>query len=410
MEKGKSEISGFAQLAKGQSLYPQEAPAKIHKGNNQLRIGIPKETALQENRVSLKPEAVGTLVNNGHHVLLESGAGDKARYSDHEYSEAGAEITDDTKTVFQADLLLKIEPPTLEECELLKMGGTLISAFQSGGQTQDFLDALNKKRVTAIGYEFLEDKAEGLPLVRAMSEIAGSAVLQIAGEYLSSPNDGLGVILGGVTGVAPTKVVIIGAGTVSEYAARAALGMGVDIRIFDNHIYKLQRIKHALGAQVYTSTFDEAAMMISLKNADVLVGALRPEKGRAKCVITEEMVQQMKPGAVIVDVSIDQGGCVETSEITTHIDPVFRKYDVIHYCVPNIASRVARTASMVISNILTSIFLQVGEEGGIHEMIYSNAWFRRGVYTYRGSLTNLALAKKFNMGYKDLNLLMAARV
>jgi len=282
--------------------------------------------------------------------------------------------------------------------------------FQGGGQSVDFLDALNKKRVTAIGYEFLEDKAEGLPLVRAMSEIAGSAVLQIAGEYLSSPNDGQGVILGGVTGVAPTKVVIIGAGTVSEYAARAALGLGVDIRIFDDHIYKLQRIKHALGAQVYTSTLDEAALMISLKNADVLVGALRPEKGRPKCVISEEMVQHMKSGAVIVDVSIDQGGCIETSEMTSHVNPVFRKYEVIHYCVPNIASRVARTASLVISNILTSILMQVGDEGGIHEMIYSNTWFRKGVYTYRGSLTNLALAKKFNMGYKDLNLLMAARV
>lgn len=406
----KREISGFAQLAKEQSLYPQEAPAKIRKDTNRLHIGIPKETSHQENRISLKPESVAVLVNNGHQVLVESGAGIKARYPDNEYSEVGAEITDDTKKVFGSELLLKVEPPTLEEIEMLRVGGTLVSAFQGGRQTVEFINALNKKRMTAIAYEFLQDVAGGLPLVRAMSEIAGSAVLQIAGEYLASPNDGQGVILGGVTGVPPTKVVIIGAGTVSEYAARAAIGLGVDIRIFDNHIYKLRRIKHALGHQVYTSTLDEAQLMISLKNADVLIGALRPERGRNQCVISEEMVRQMKPGAVIVDVSIDQGGCVETSEMTSHEKPVFRKYDVIHYCVPNIASRVARTATIAISNILTPILLRVGDEGGIDEMIYTNGWFRKGVYTYRGSLTNLGLAKKFNLGYKDLNLLMAARM
>ena len=406
----KSELSGFAQLAKEQSLYPQESPARIRRSNKHLNIGLPNEISHQDNRVSLKPDAVAVLVNNGHHVVIERGAGEDAGYSDHAYSETGAEITDDINKVLQSDLLLKIEPPTLDECEQLKVGATLISAFQMGTQSSDFLHVLNRKRITAIGYEFLQDEAGGLPLVRAMSEIAGSTVLQIAGEYLSSPNNGQGVILGGVTGVPPTKVVIIGAGTVSEYATRAAIGMGVDIRVFDNHIYKLQRLKHAVGQQVYTSTFDQAALMISLKNADVLVGALRPEKGRNKCVITEEMVQSMKPGAVIVDVSIDQGGCVETSHATSHLRPVFRKHGVIHYCVPNIASRVARTASIAISNILTPLIIDVGEEGGIDEMIYNDPWFRKGVYTCRGSLTNIALAKKFNLGYKDLNLLMAARV
>lgn len=405
-----TEPQGFAQLAKEQSLYPQEAPAKIGKNAKQLAIGLPRETSLQENRVSLKPEAVAVLVNRGHHVVVEAGAGEQAHFSDNQYSEAGAEIALDSKKVFESDLLLKVEPPTLEETTMMKVGGSLISAFQGGAQSRDFLDELNKKRITAIGYEFLEDKAGGLPLVRAISEIAGSTVLQIAGEYLSSPNDGQGVILGGVTGVPPTKVVIIGAGTVSEYATRAALGLGVDIRVFANHIYKLRRLKHAIGQQIYTSTLDESSLMVSLKNADVVIGALRPEKGQPLCVITEEMVQQMKPGAVIVDVSIDQGGCIETSEMTTHNDPVFRKYDVIHYCVPNIASRVARTASIAVSNILTSILQRIGDEGGIDEMIYTYPWFRKGVYTYRGSLTHLGLAKKFNLGYKDLNLLMAARL
>ncbi|MCP4458217.1 MAG: alanine dehydrogenase [Cytophagales bacterium] len=405
----KSEIKGFAKLAKEQSLYPQEAPDMIRKVSNQLELGIPKETSHQENRVSLKPEAVSVLVNSGHKVLVESGAGAKAHFTDNEYSESGATISDDTNKVFASELLLKIEPPTLKEIELLQPGGTLISAFQGGNQSAKFIDGLNRKRTTAIGYEFMEDKTSGLPLVRAMSEIAGSTVLLIAGEYLSSPNDGQGVILGGVTGVPPTKVIILGAGTVSEYAARAAIGLGVDIGIFDNHIYKLRRIKQALGHQIYTSTLDNALLLKSLKTADVLIGALRPEKGRHQSVVTEEMVQAMKPGAVIIDVSIDQGGCVETSELTSHKNPVFSKHEVIHYCVPNIASRVARTASIAISNILTPIIQRVGDEGGIDEMIYLNNWFMRGVYTYRGSLTNLDLAKKFNLGYKDLYLLMAAR-
>ena len=405
-----NEIKGFAQLAKEQSLYPQEAPAKIDHESRQLTIGIPKETSHQENRVSLKPKAVEVLVNSGHQVVIESGAGEKAQYSDQEYSESGAEISNEVKKIFESEILLKIEPPTLEEIEFLNPGGTLVSAFQGGGQSSEFIDALNRKRITAIGYEFLEDKAHGLPLVRAMSEIAGSTVLLIAGEYLSSTNDGQGVILGGVTGVPPTKVVILGAGTVSEYAARVAIGLGVDIRIFDDHIYKLRRIKQAIGHQAYTSTLDNAMLLKSLKYADVLIGALRPEKGRHLSVVTEEMVQTMKSGAVIVDVSIDQGGCIETSELTNHKDPVFTKHGVIHYCVPNIASRVARTASIAISNILTPIIQQVGDEGGIDEVIYLNNWFMKGVYAYRGSLTNLGLAKKFNLGYKDLNLLMAARV
>lgn len=406
----KKEIRGFEQLAKEQSLYPQEAPAKIRKSNNQLNIGLPVENSNQENRVALKPEAVQVLVANGHNVLVQRGAGVSAGYSDTQYSEAGGEITDDVPRVFSTDILLKVEPPSSKETELLKPSGTLVSAFQGGSQSVSFIEALCKKRTTAIGYEFLEDKVGGLPLVRAMSEIAGSTVLQIAGEYLASPNKGQGVILGGVTGVPPTKVMIIGAGTVSEFAARAALGLGVDIRIFDDHIYKLRRIKQTLGHQVYTSTFDHASLTDSVKDADVLIGALRPEKGRSRCVITEEMVQMMKQGAVIIDVSIDQGGCVETSEMTSHIKPVFEKYGVIHYCVPNIASRVARTASIAISNILTSIVLRIGEEGGMDDMIYVNPWFRKGVYTYRGSLTNLGLAKKFNIPYKDLNLLMAARI
>lgn len=401
--------SGFAKLAREPRLYTQEAPAKLKKDSKALFIGVPREVSLQESRVALKPESVEVLVANGHEVWVEAGAGISARFSDNDYSDAGAKVVESNKEVYKANIVLKVEPPTLEEIEMLNEGAALISAFQSGRQSAEFIHALNKRKITAIGYEFIEDKVGGLPLVRAMSEIAGSTVMLIAAELLSNTNDGQGVILGGITGVPPTQVVILGAGTVGEYAARAAIGLGVDIQVFDNHIYKLRRIKHALGQQIHTSTIDNATLIKAISNADVVIGAIRAEKGRNKCIITEEMVARMKPGSVIIDVSVDQGGCIETSEMTSHTEPTFRKYDVIHYCVPNIASRVARTASIAISNIFTPILLHVGDAGGVDEMIFSYPWFMRGVYTYRGSICNIHLARKFNLGYKDLNLLMAAR-
>ncbi len=401
--------SGLSALAKETALYPKEQLLKIKEGNKTLFIGVPKEKSLQENRVSLKPESVEVLVSNGHRVVVETGAGDSANYSDKEYSEAGAEIAYSAKEAFEADIIMKVEPPTIPEIGYIKRGKTLISAFQTGRQTAEFIQELNTKNITAIGYEFIEDKVGGLPLVRAMSEIAGSSVMLIAAEYLNTSNGGKGVIVGGITGVPPTKVVILGAGTVAEYAARAALGLGVDIQIFDNHIYKLRRLKHAIAQPVYTSTIDPGTLATAIKNADVLIGAMRAEKGRTKIVVSEEMVAQMSPGSVVIDVSIDQGGCIETSELTNLRKPVFRKHDVIHYCVPNIASRFPRTATNALGNIFTPTLNQIAEVGGVDDMIFSHKWFMKGVYCYRGALTNVHLARKFNLKYKDLNLLMAAR-
>ena len=401
--------SGLSALAKETALYPKEQLLKIKEGNKTLFIGVPKEKSLQENRVSLKPESVEVLVSNGHRVVVETGAGDSANYSDKEYSEAGAELAYSAKEAFEADIIMKVEPPTIPEIGYIKRGKTLISAFQTGRQTAEFIQELNTKNITAIGYEFIEDKVGGLPLVRAMSEIAGSSVMLIAAEYLNTSNGGKGVIVGGITGVPPTKVVILGAGTVAEYAARAALGLGVDIQIFDNHIYKLRRLKHAIAQPVYTSTIDPGTLATAIKNADVLIGAMRAEKGRTKIVVSEEMVAQMSPGSVVIDVSIDQGGCIETSELTNLRKPVFRKHDVIHYCVPNIASRFPRTATNALGNIFTPTLNQIAEVGGVDDMIFSHKWFMKGVYCYRGALTNVHLARKFNLKYKDLNLLMAAR-
>jgi alanine dehydrogenase len=402
--------SGLEELAKGRTLYPQEALLKVKESNKSLFIGIPKEIAFQENRVSLRPEAVSLLINNGHEVWVETGAGNASKFSDQEYSDSGAKIKYSPQEVFEADIVLKVEPPTLEEIEYLKPGKTLISALQLGNQKSEFIEALNKKKITAVGFEFIEDKVGGMPVVRAMSEIAGSTVMLIAAEYLSSVNDGRGIILGGITGVPPTKVIILGAGTVAEYAARAALGLGAKIEIYDNHIYKLRRLKHALGHQIYTSTIDHANFSESLKSADVVIGAIRAEKGRVKCIVTEEMVSQMRQDSIIIDVSIDQGGCFETSHLTTHKKPIFRKHGVIHYCVPNIPARVARTATTAFSNIFTPILLHAAEMGGIEEMILSSKWFTKGVYSYKGSCTNIHIAQKFNLKHKDLSLLMAARL
>ncbi len=401
--------SGFETLAKS-SLYPQEEMLKVKKGKHSFFIGLPREVSLQENRVSLTPDAVALLVNNGHEVYVETRAGEGSKFTDKQYSDAGAKIVYSPQEVYKADVILKIEPPTIEELEYFHAGQTLISALQLGHLKTESIQAMQRKKITALAWEFIEDKVGGMPIIRAMSEIAGSTVMLVAAEYLSTINKGKGIILGGITGVPPTKVVIIGAGTVAEYGARAALSLGAEIQVFDNHLYKLRRIKHTLSQQFYTSTIDTITLSESLKTADVVIGALRAEKGRARHVVSEEMVSQMKPDSLIIDLSIDQGGCIATSEITSHARPVFRKYGVIHYCVPNIASRVAHTATTALSNIFTPTILRASEEGGVEEMIFSHKWFMRGVYTFKGGLTNESIGRKFGLKYKNLELLLAARV
>ncbi|NJM94295.1 MAG: alanine dehydrogenase [Cytophagales bacterium] len=406
MKKG----SGFKELAKESQYLTKEAPLRVRKKDQKLCVGVPKERSLQENRVSLTPQATSVLVSNGIEVKVETQAGATAHYSDQDYADAGAQIVYSAKEAFESDIVIKVEPPSLEEIGYLPTKAGLISAVNPNDKTPEYIKQLNAKKITSIGYEYLEDKAGGMPAVRALSEIAGSCVMLIAAEYLSSSNDGKGVIMGGITGVPPTKAVILGAGTVAEYAARAALGLGVDIKIFDNHLYKLRRIKQALGQQVYTSTFDTTTLSNALASADVVIGAMRPEKGRSICIVTDEMVANMKKGSVIIDVSIDQGGCIETAELTTHDNPTYVKHGVIHYCVPNIASRVARTASMALSNIFSPILVQIYESGGVDEMIYQYKWFMKGIYTYKGTLTSKHLARRLQMDFKEIELLLAARL
>ncbi|MCF8277534.1 MAG: alanine dehydrogenase [Flavobacteriales bacterium] len=403
----KKEGSFFTLTASG-GLMPQEEMLEVAKSQQDLFIGIPKECTLQENRVALIPEAVARLVHNGHRVIVETGAGKGAHYEDKDFSEAGAKIAYSTKEVYEADIILKVDPPSLEEIDLMKPKQCLISALQLSVHPENYLKRLMKKQVTAIAVDFIRDSDGGYPFVRSMSEIAGNTVVLIAAEYLSNVNAGKGLMMGGVTGVPPTEVVILGAGTVGEYAARAALGLGSSVKVFDNSLQKLSRMQNDIGQRLYTSTIHPDVLANALENADVVIGAIRSKKGRAPILVTEEMVSNMKFGSVIIDVCIDQGGCIETSEVTNHAHPTFTKYGVVHYCVPNIASRVAQTASMALSNIFSPMMLQMSDAGGLNNMMRFDQGLRNGVYTFNGSVTNEYLAKTFDLPFKDLNLIMAA--
>ena len=404
MKTSKELLASLSQTA----LMPQEEMLEIARKKGKLFIGIPKEISFQENRVALVPDAVALLVNNGHQIIVETNAGKMANFQDHDYSEAGAQIVYSAEEVYKADIILKVAPPSPQEIDLMQQKQTLISALQLTVQPEDFLKQLSSKRITAIAFDWIKDIDGIYTVIRSMGEIAGGTSILIAAEYLSNVNNGQGAILGGISGISPTEVVILGAGTVGEFATRAALGLGASVKVFDNNIYRLRRLQSDIGTRVFTSVIQPRVLAKHLKTADVVIGAIRAQQGRTPCVVTEEMVSEMKVGSVIIDVSIDQGGCFETSEVTNHTKPVFRKHGVIHYCVPNIASRVSRTASYALSTIFAPILLNIGEEGGVENMLRRNPGVRNGVYLYNGTLTNQVLGEMFKLPYKDINLLMAA--
>lgn len=374
-----------------------------------LLIGIPKETSFQENRIALTPDAIGVLVSNGHKVVVEHLAGEGAHFSEKDYSEAGAKIAYDKKEIFNCDIIIKSAPVSEAEIELMQPNQTVISPIHLAVMKTEILQKMMEKRITGLSFENLKDDSGHNPIVRSMSEIAGSAVMLIAGQYLSSANNGKGVLVGGISGIPPTKVIIIGAGIVGEYAARTALAMGSSVKTFDNNIYRLKRMQNNIGGRLWTSVIEPKILAKQLKTCDVAVGALSSTGGRTPIVVSEEMVAQMRPGSVIVDVSIDRGGCFETSEITSHEHPIFIKYGVVHYCVPNIPSGFARTASQAISNVLMPLILEIGEEGGLDNLIWHKINIRSGIYLFKGALTNIHLSQRFDIKYTDLNLLIASQ-
>lgn len=389
------------------SYIPLEETLEVVPHKKSLKIGIPKESAFQENRVPLTPDAVAVLVQNGHEVIIEHNAGEHSSYFDVDYSEAGAQIVYDKEDVFKAFMIIKSAPVSEEEVALLQPEHVIISPLHLPLLKSSMLDALVKKKVIAITFDSIKDDSGIYPIVRSMSEIAGSSAILTAAKYLGNTHSGKGILLGGISGVPPAMVVIIGAGVVGEFAARTAFGLGASIRVFDNSVYRLMRLQNNLGHLIYTSVIDPEELKESLRVADVAVGALKPVNGITPVVVSEEMVSCMKSGSIIVDVSIDRGGCFETSRATTHEHPVFKKYDVVHYCVPNIASGVSRTASRAISNVLMPIVLECAENGGVEPLLHRKPGIRNGVYIYKGCVTNAPIAKRFGKKFTDLDLLMA---
>ncbi|WBL24375.1 alanine dehydrogenase [Zunongwangia sp. HGR-M22] len=388
-----------------EELIPQEEKLEIYKNKGELFIGIPKETSYQEKRICLSPDAVGAITAHGHRVMIESGAGNYANFSDKDYSDASAEITKDTQKVFSCPTILKVEPPSIAELEMMNPQTILISALQIKTQSKEYFQKLASKRITALGFEFIKDDDGSYPIVRALSEITGTASVLIASEIMSNNGDGNGLLFGNISGVPPVEVVILGAGTVGQFAARSAIGLGANIKVFDSSITKLRNLQSSLGCTFYTSTIQPKNLSKALKRCDVLIGAVRGNN-RSPVLVTDEMVASMKRGAVAIDVSIDVGGCIETSEITSHEKPIFTKHEVIHYCVPNIPSRYARSSSLSLSNIFTPYLLHIGEEGGLENTLRFDRGLRNGLYFYHGVLTNKSIADWFDLTYRDINLLI----
>ena len=373
----------------------------------QLLIGIPKETAFQENRIALTPDAVGVIVANGHRVMVQTKAGEGSNFTDNDYSEAGAKIVYDKAAVYKAPILIKSAPVIEDDIEFLQQNQFIISPIHLSAMEASLLQQLMAKKITALSFENLKDDSGNFPIVRSMSEIAGSAVMLIAGQYLSSANHGKGVLLGGISGVPPTKVIILGAGIVGEFAARAAIALGASVKVFDNSVYRLKRLQNNIGHRIFTSVIEPKILAKQLKTCEVAVGALSSNNGRTPVVVTNQMVANMRQGSIIIDVSIDRGGCFETSDITSQKNPVFTKHGVIHYCVPNIPSGYARTASHAISNVIMPLMLEIAEDGGIHKKTWNDLNIREGLYLFNGALTNFYLSQRFNLKYTDLNLIIA---
>lgn len=398
----------FILFGHGGQFSPQEETLELRKRKFNLVIGIPRETTFQENRVALAPEAVAVLVNNGHKVIIESKAGENAHFPDVDYAEAGGELVQNHEDVFKANIILKVAPLTDKELVFIKPGQVVFSTLALPMQREAYFHTLMGKKVTAAAFEFIRDKANSFPLVTSMSEIAGNTSILIASEYLCDKKYGKGRMFGGFSGITPTEVVILGAGTVGEYAVRAAMGLGAMVKVFDNSIYKLRRLQNNINTRIFTSIIQPKVLLKALKTADVVIGALHSSHGRTPIVVTEEMVSQMKYGSVIVDVSIDQGGCFETSEITNHTEPVFQKHGITHYCVPNIASRVPHSASYALSNFFVPVLLSMGEVGGLENLLKTDIGIRQGFYLFNGILTKQYIGESFGLPFQDIDLLMAA--
>ena len=389
------------------SLFPEECLLREIARQPRLSIGLPKENADVETRLALTPEGVAIVTEEGHSVYVQRGAGTPMSYSDLQYSEAGAYMVDDASEVFAVDLVLKIAPPTIDELNLMHDRSTILSMLQLSNLSADCIKLMIKKKMTAIAYELIKDEQKTFPVVSSISEIEGNTSIAVAAELMSNERGGKGLLLGGVAGISPTEVLILGAGIAGSVAARTALALGALVKIFDHDINKLRKIQHYLGQKVFTSVIHPNVLIKALASADAVIGNLRYINGSERFMVSEDLVKTMKTGAIIIDMSIDQGGCFETSECRTLQNPIFEKHGVIHYCVPNISARVARTSSMALSNIFAPILIKIGHSGCIKSAISESAGFRHGAYIFEGVLVNRLIGSYYGIASNDVSLLLA---
>jgi alanine dehydrogenase len=390
-----------------QQLLPAEEKLEVRKKEQKINIGIPANIDKDEQCLPLTPQAVEMLINAGHEVIVESGAGIKTRYADLEYSNAGAIIAQNKADVFQCDYVLKVAPFSSEEIALLRGNQVLFSMLQIETQNEANIKALMHKKITSVAFEYIKDDVGGLPVMQSLSEISGIVAMTVAGELLSNSSGGKGVLFGGVTGISPAAVIIFGTETAAEFAVRAALGLGAEVKIFDNSVSKLRSFERKFNQKLFTSLYYPRVLKKAIQSADVALGA-QPFNGVPQYKVPKEMIQRMKKGSIIIDLNASQGGCFETTTCTSLSNPTYEREGVIHYCVPNITARVSRTTTISLSNIFASILLEIGEIGGISHFIKSQKGFREGVIVYNGILTNKDVGNKFNIPAKDLDLLLVA--
>ena len=389
------------------SLFPEECLLREIARQPRLSIGIPKENVEVETRLTLTPEGVAIVTEEGHSVYVQRGAGEGMSYSDLQYSEAGAFLVNDASEVYGADIVLKIAPPTIEELNMMLDRSSILSMLQLTNLSAGSIKLMMKKKMNAIAFELIKDEQKAFPVVSSISEIEGSTAINVAAELMSNERGGKGILLGGIAGITPTEVVILGAGITGTVAARTALALGAQVKIFDHDINKLRKIRHYLGQQVFTSVIQPSVLFRALASADAVIGNLRYINGSERFMVSEDLVKTMKQGSIIIDMSVDQGGCFETSECKTLKNPTFEKHGVIHYCVPNISARVARTSSMALSNIFAPIILKIGNSGGVKSAINESSGFRHGAYIYGGVLVNRLIGDYYGITSNDIGLLLA---
>lgn len=389
-------------------LMPKEETLDREKRGKHFVIGLPKETDSLETRISLTPQAVHLLVEGGHRVLVERGAGSGAKFSDHDYSEAGGEMFDNKHSVYEASIILKVSPLTRNEIDLLGPGKTILSGLHLATRDEAYFQDLMRHRVTAIAFELIRDEAQEAPVLRSMCEIAGTVAVNIGSGLLSSANNGKGILLGGITGITPAEVVILGAGTAAENAARTAIGMGAIVKVFDHSINNLRSLKHYLGQEIFTSVMHPPVLKKAFETADLVISTLQRLHQDSFYLIPEDLIMTMKPGSALIDIHVDQGSSFETGIYASADEPVFTRHGVVHYMVPNLPAKVARTASIALSNVLVPILLDKGRCGGILQLIRDDRGVRQGVYLYNGILTNELIGNQFGMPSKDIDLLLSA--